>query len=372
MALTADRLGTALAPSPAIRGAILATIAIVAFAAADGGYFPASWRAGAVILAAISCLLALWTPVRTTRAATVSVALLAAFGLLSAISALWSADAHASLLDAQRTLLYVTALAGFVLAGEGLVVGVAVGAALVGIWALAERAVDGTTVDPWEGRLLTGPIGYANGLGALMAIGAVVCLAVALRLRRPAAAAPIAILVPALILTNSRGAALAAIAGCVVAVTVITHRRVAAVAAVVAGATVVAAALAVPPPAIGDRASYWHAAHASVTAHPFGGTGAGTFGIVDRQAPYARDAHSLYLQTLSELGPGGLILVLAVIGVPLAVAIRRQLAAPAAGLTTFALHAGIDWDWQLPAVTLAALALAAAAVCAEGEGRSDL
>ena len=27
----------------------------------------------------------------------------------------------------------------------------------------------------------------------------------------------------------------------------------------------------------------------------------------------------------------------------------------------FALHAGLDWDWQLPAVTVAALALAAAA-----------
>ena len=32
---------------------------------------------------------------------------------------------------------------------------------------------------------------------------------------------------------------------------------------------------------------------------------------------------------------------------------------PAAGLTVFALHAGVDWDWQLPVVTIAALALAA-------------
>jgi O-antigen ligase len=362
LALTVSRPGAALAPSPAIRGTILATATVVSFAAVDGGYFPTSWRVGAVVLGGISCLLALLTPVRHTRMATALLALLAAFGVLSASSGLWSADAHASLLDLQRTLLYLVGLASFVLAGEGLVVGVVLGAATVGAWALAERVIDGATIDPWEGRLLTGPIGYANGLGALMAIGVAVSLALALRLRRPHAAAPLAVLVTALLLTNSRGAALAAIVGCIVAVAITARRRLVATAVVGACAALLAVTLVHTPVAAGDRARYWHSARTTIAAHPFGGTGAGTFGIVHREAPYARDAHSLYLQAFSELGPIGLALIIAIVTLPLAFAIKLNLAAPAAGLAVFALHAGIDWDWQLPAVTLPALALAATAV----------
>jgi hypothetical protein len=42
---------------------------------------------------------------------------------------------------------------------------------------------------------------------------------------------------------------------------------------------------------------------------------------------------------------------------------RPQLAAgPAAALLAWFLHASIDWDWQLPAVTLPALALAGALI----------
>ena len=44
---------------------------------------------------------------------------------------------------------------------------------------------------------------------------------------------------------------------------------------------------------------------------------------------------------------------------------RRDAAAAtgvAAGLATWAFHAGLDWDWEMPAVTLPALLLAAAAV----------
>jgi hypothetical protein len=53
------------------------------------------------------------------------------------------------------------------------------------------------------------------------------------------------------------------------------------------------------------------------------------------------------------------VLVVALFAYPLAVAIRNGSVVPATGLTVFALHAGVDWDWQLPVVTFAALALAA-------------
>jgi O-antigen ligase len=359
MSLAAQRLGTAFAPSPALRGATLAAGTVVAFAAAQGGFFPSSWRIGAVVLGALACLLALWRPVPRTTATIVLFVPLAAFAALSLASTAWSADPSASLLDTQRTLLYLTGLASFALAGEGIGAGVAAGAGVVGAFALVTRLVTGTGRDPYEGKLLIAPIGYANGLGALAAIGIALCVALALRERRARYAALLCLLVPVLLLTNSRASVLAAAIGCAVAAALHLRRR--ALAALVVGAATAALAvlLVFTPASIGDRASYWSAARATAAAHPFGGSGAGTFGIVHQQAPYARDAHSLYLQALSELGVGGLLLVVAFLAFPLALAIRRGLAAPAAGLTVFVLHAGVDWDWQLPVLTLAALALAA-------------
>jgi hypothetical protein len=72
------------------------------------------------------------------------------------------------------------------------------------------------------------------------------------------------------------------------------------------------------------------------------------------------DAHSLYLETLAELGPLGLALLVAALAVPLAAARaarRHPLASASAGAyVAFLLHAGIDWDWEMTSVTLAALA----------------
>ena len=50
---------------------------------------------------------------------------------------------------------------------------------------------------------------------------------------------------------------------------------------------------------------------------------------------------------------------------------RRPLlsAGPAAACIAWFVHASIDWDWQVPTVTLTALVLAGALVAA-GEGRS--
>jgi O-antigen ligase len=360
-ALTAQRLGTAFAPSPALRGAALSAGAIIALASAEGGFFPSSWRVGAVVLGALACVHALWVPARRTTTTIPLFAPLVAFGLLSVASAVWSASPSASLLDAQRTLLYVAALASFALAGEGLVAGVAVGAGTIGAWALATRLVHGTTLDPYEGRLLTGPIGYANGLGALAAIGAAVCVTAALARRDVRLALPLLVLVPTLLLTESRGAEAAVVVGCVVGAAVVVRRP--AVAGLALGvSTVLLTTLYLWTPAgLGDRASYWSGARETAAAHPLGGTGAGTYGLVHVQWPYARDAHSLYLQALSELGVPGLLLLVLFVTFPLVVAVRRGLAAPAAGLAVFALHAGVDWDWQLPAVTVAALALMAAA-----------
>lgn len=359
MSLTAQRPGVAFAPPPAMLGTTLAAGAVVAFAAAEGGFFPSSWRVGSVVLSAFSFLLLLWAPVRRTRATVVLFVPLVALLALSLASVSWSADPSASFLDAQRTFLYVAALACFALAGEGLPAGVALGAGVVGAWALVERAVVGSHFDPYEGTLLTGPIGYANGLGALAAIGIAVCLGLALQHRRAAYASPLVLLVPVLLLTNSRAAVLAVVVGAAVAASLALRRRGLCSVLVLGAAALLAVVLVRTPGFLGDRASYWAAARGTAAAHPLGGSGAGTFGVVHLHAPYALDAHSVYLQALSELGIGGLVLVVAFLAIPLFVAIRRSLIVPAAGLTVFVLHAGVDWDWQLPVVTIAAIALAA-------------
>jgi hypothetical protein len=76
------------------------------------------------------------------------------------------------------------------------------------------------------------------------------------------------------------------------------------------------------------------------------------------------DAHGLYIETLAELGPFGLVLLLVALLLPLAAALRRTrsvLVGPIAGAyVAFLVHAASDWDWELPAVTLVALACGAA------------
>ena len=89
-----------------------------------------------------------------------------------------------------------------------------------------------------------------------------------------------------------------------------------------------------------------------------------------------RNAHSLELQTLADLGIVGLALLAAAIAataLAAAGALRadRALAAgPVAGALTWALHAGLDWDWEMPALTLVAIALAGLLLCRAGAADS--
>jgi hypothetical protein len=81
-----------------------------------------------------------------------------------------------------------------------------------------------------------------------------------------------------------------------------------------------------------------------------------------------RDVHSLEFEMAAELGLVGLLafgtmVTGIVLAAPRALAHYRPLAAgPCAALLTWFLHASIDWDWQLPAVSLPAIALAGALV----------
>jgi O-antigen ligase len=123
------------------------------------------------------------------------------------------------------------------------------------------------------------------------------------------------------------------------------------------------------------RRSYFAVAWHEFNAHPLLGSGAGTFGHYWLQSTHyiqyggALDAHSLYLETLAELGPVGLVLLLAFLLYPLrfAVAYRAVPGVPVAtgAAVAFLIHAGVDWDWELPAVVVAGLCCLAALPAAD-------
>jgi O-Antigen ligase len=116
------------------------------------------------------------------------------------------------------------------------------------------------------------------------------------------------------------------------------------------------------------RYEYWRVGLRAFERRPLLGEGAGGFRVVWRMERRvnrgAIEVHSLVLEMAVELGvPGLLFLGLFLAGV--SVAGRRALheraplaAGACAALTVWLLHAGIDWHWQLPAVTLPALVLA--------------
>lgn len=122
----------------------------------------------------------------------------------------------------------------------------------------------------------------------------------------------------------------------------------------------------------------WQAALDAFRDEPLHGQGAGTYENYwnehrpANQSSYnVVDAHSLYLEVLGELGIVGLALLVAVI-LSFLVALlpvgrggnRSLYAALFSVVLAWAVHAGVDWDWETPAVTLPAFAIGGAALAA--------
>jgi O-Antigen ligase len=111
-----------------------------------------------------------------------------------------------------------------------------------------------------------------------------------------------------------------------------------------------------------NRYAYWKVAVKVFADHPAAGVGSGGFAVEWlKRRPFAegvRDAHSLYLETLAELGLVGAV-CLAVLLWGVVLACRGGPPAAVAGVVAFGLHAGLDWDWEMPALSLCALLLVA-------------
>jgi hypothetical protein len=121
-----------------------------------------------------------------------------------------------------------------------------------------------------------------------------------------------------------------------------------------------------------NRYEYWRVGLQAFGDHPLNGLGAAGFRVYWLQhrsiLEPVRDVHSLVLEQAAELGIVGLLAFAAMLaGAIMAarLALRRHPAAAAgacAGALVYLLHASIDWDWQLPAVTLPAIVLTGALV----------
>jgi O-antigen ligase len=128
-------------------------------------------------------------------------------------------------------------------------------------------------------------------------------------------------------------------------------------------------------PSNNGRTDLWRAAAQGFASAPLHGRGAGMYQTIwDERRPrfvYTVNAHSLYLQALAELGVPGLLLLLVLIGavlIALGVRIRgdrsrRSLYGVLLALSVvWALRAGVDWDWEMPVVTLGFFAAAGLAL----------
>ncbi len=134
-------------------------------------------------------------------------------------------------------------------------------------------------------------------------------------------------------------------------------------------------------PANNGRLPLWKAAVRIFDMQKLRGTGAGTYQQyyfhTRTDSHYVTDAHSLYLQSLAELGIVGFALILIVVfGILAGLAARirgpdRALyAALFAVALAWAIHQGFDWDWQMPAVTLGLFILAGMALARPRDGRA--
>jgi tetratricopeptide (TPR) repeat protein len=137
----------------------------------------------------------------------------------------------------------------------------------------------------------------------------------------------------------------------------------------------------------GTRYNLWAVALDAFRAKPATGSGAGTYQFYwdqhQRDSESVRNAHSLWLENMAELGLPGLVLIIAVALAALGVAFtarRRSRRSASAGACTallcvmvvYLLSASVDWMWQSTAVTVFALGATGIAGARMSGGRKPM
>ena len=467
----------------------------------DGGSYAVGSRNAVAIVVwwglFLAIALSLWPLSRLPLGAAVTGGFLAAFAALTVLSLAWAESAEDAFDDFNRVGLYLgvyllAALAATRANARGWAAGVAVALVAVGLVALASRLFADAFPENELPRFLAGtttrlsyPLGYWNGLAAILAFAFPLLLWGAAGARsfavRGLALAPVPALVVVVYMTSSRGGSASAVAG-TAAFVVLTSRRWAAAGALVVAGLGSAAALAVvlrhphvvdgpfdtaaaaaqgrtvgaavalacvltgavyalaarfapSPPRMSRLASRALLAvlalvlaaaavaarpverfeafkqtpaglgQASVREHLLSGSGNGRWQLWTSAADafgrepllglgagayeawwaqhgsiplFVRNAHSLYLEVLAELGVVGLLLLAGFIASALLAALSRlaagddedrTLIAAAIGVfVAFLLEAAVDWIWELSAVTVVAM-IAAGLLTGRATGR---
>ena len=216
-----------------LNGAVVAAgtaVLVGGAAAAAGGYYPTSWGWTALALFwVVGIVLLVRRTISIGRFELLFLAGLTLFGGWMWLSTAWSEAAPGSVLEGQHVLVYVGAAAAAVLLVRPRLVphllgGLLVAITFVSIYGLGTRLFPNRigSFDPIAGYRLEEPLGYWNALGIFAAIGALLALGFAARGRRwitrALAAAAVAILLPTVYFTFSRGSWLALGFGILVAV----------------------------------------------------------------------------------------------------------------------------------------------------------
>ncbi|HEX5910137.1 MAG TPA: hypothetical protein VFY44_06555, partial [Thermoleophilaceae bacterium] len=236
----------------------------VALAFFSGGFFdlPRLWTAAGAWLLVLLATIAAPRPLPASTSGRCALAGLALLTAWTAVSLAWAPLRAPAVDDVQRLVLYLGGLlaACAFLRGEralrAVEPGVAAGTVVATLYGLSERLLPGlfelTRSASAEGRL-DQPLTYWNAMGALTAIGLVLCARLGGDDSRPAAvraaaAAAAPVLGLGLFLTLSRGAIATAAAGLLVLVVLCPTRLQlrAAVLTLVSGGVAAAAALALP------------------------------------------------------------------------------------------------------------------------------
>src|SRR3954453_2088467 len=136
----------------------------------------------------------------------------------------------------------------------------------------------------------------------------------------------------------------------------------------------------------GNRWVWWKEAAGAFSDKPVGGWGAGSFGLVHlryREHPLGvPEPHNVELQWLSETGIVGFVLALGglmMLFVAAGLRVRHMLpsrerdlaVAVLAAASGWIVHGLVDWDWDIPAVTLPPLIFLGVLAASGGERRRD-
>ena len=225
-------------------GAALVAVSIIAVAIAEGTYAPIAYAAASVVIwaAVIAGVLSRALPSASVAPTAVAAGLcLAGLTLLAGLSIGWAGDQGRAFEEAVRTSAY---LGMFTLAAcsagtraraqwlGGLGAGLGVVAVLALLSHLQPGLLEGDELDrliPTAAGRASYPIGYWNGLGALLASAAILLawggLAAPARGLRAAAIATLPLALLTISLTGSRGAGAAAVLGLVLLVAASSERR---------------------------------------------------------------------------------------------------------------------------------------------------